>query len=100
MENAEVKLVESRICIQQTIGSLSIVPLMVPGVNHALQELLFTIKNVDNVKLLEMDLVLDQVSTLYGSNDFRKLFGPNVWYFFIYSIKNVSKTNVYFGRAS
>ena len=61
MENAEVKMVESRICIQQTIGSLSIVPLMVPGVNHALQELLFTIKNVDNVKLLEMDLVLDQV---------------------------------------
>ena len=62
MENVEVKLVESKVCMLQTIGSLFIVQLMVPGVNHALPDLLFTMINVDNVKLLTKDLVLDQVS--------------------------------------
>ena len=56
----EVKAVESQICIQQTIGTLFIV-VLVPGVNHALQKVLFTTKIVDNVKLPGMDFVLDQV---------------------------------------
>jgi len=57
-----VKMVASEICTLLMDGFSYIALLMVPGANHALQEVLFTMPDVDNVSQHVMENVLVQVS--------------------------------------